>query len=57
MLPGRAIQPLNALEIDRISLGMKLLTNIKYLLLDVDKASRFPLALPPCLEQVDGATR
>lgn len=41
MLPGRAIEALDILEMGMISLILKLLTRNRYLLHVVDKASRF----------------
>ena len=57
MLPDRALQPWDVLEMDFMSLGVKSLTNNEYLLLVVDKASRFPFAFPLPSKQADGVAR
>ena len=57
MLPGRAIQPWEVIEIDLMSVGVESLSHNKYLLLVVDKASRFPFAYPLPSKQADGVAR
>ena len=57
MLAGRAIQPWDVLEMDLMSLGVKSLSNNEYLLLVVDKASRFPFGFPLSSKQADGVAR
>lgn len=57
MLSGQAIQPCDVLEMDWMSLDIESLENNEYLLLMVDKASRFPFSflLPP--KHADGTVR
>ena len=57
MLPGRAIQPWEVIEIDLMSVGVESLSHNKYLLLVVDKASRFPFVYPLPSKQADGVAR
>lgn len=57
MLPGRAISPWEVLEVDLMRAGTESNTGNKYLLLVVEKASKFPLAYPLPVKQAEGVTR
>ena len=57
MLPGRAISPWEVLEVDLMRAGTVSNTGNKYLLLVVDKASKFPFAYPLPVKQAEGVAR
>ena len=57
MLPGRAIEPWEVLEVDLLRIGTPSLAGNKYLLLAVDKASKFPFAYPLPSKQAEGVAR
>lgn len=57
MLPGRSVQPLDILEIDLMSLGVKSITNNEYILFMVDKAPQFPFAFLFSSKNSDGVPR
>ena len=57
MLPGRAIEPWEVLEVDLMRIGTQSLAGNKYLLLVVDKASKFPFAFPLPSKQAEGVAR
>ena len=45
-MPGRAVEPWVTLEVDILSMGTASRTGNKHILLEVDRASRFPFAFP-----------
>ena len=45
-MPGRAVEPWETLEVDNLSIGTTSQIGNKYVLLVVDRASRFPFAFP-----------
>lgn len=57
MLLGRAIQAWEVMKNDMMTVGVKSLSVEKYLLLAVDKASRFPVAYPLPSKQVEDVAR
>ena len=57
MLPERAIEPWEVMEIDLMSVGTESLSGNRYLLLVVDKASKFPFAFPLPSKQAEEVAR
>ena len=45
-MPGRTVEPWETLEVDILSMGTTSRTGNKYIMLLVDRASRFPFAFP-----------
>lgn len=57
MSPGGVVQPWEVLEVDLTSIGTTSFEKNEYLMVVVDKASKFALGLPLSLTQVDGIAR
>ena len=57
MFPGRAIEPWEVMEMDVMSVGTESLGRNKYLLLVVDKASKYSFAFPLHSKQAEGVAR
>ena len=57
MLPGRAIEPWEVMEMDLMNMGTESLSRNKYLLLVVDEASKFPFAFPLPSKQAEEVAR
>ena len=57
MSPGRAVDPWEELEMDLLAIDTTSLTNNKYVLLIVDRASKFPFGFPLPTKQAESVSR
>ena len=57
LLPARAVEPWEVLTVDLLRTGTTSLAGNEYILLAVDKASRFPFAFPIPTKRAEGAAQ
>ena len=57
LLPARAIEPWEILEVDLLRIGTTSLAGNEYILLAVDKASKFPFAFPIPTKKAEGVAQ
>ena len=57
LLPSRAVEPWEALEVDLLRIGTTSLAGNECILPAVDKASKFPFAFPTPSKRAEGVTR
>ena len=57
LLPARAVEPWEILEVDLLRIGTTSLAGNEYILLAVDKASKFPFAFPIPTKRAEGVAQ